>query len=358
MSEKFLIISRTHSLLPLAHRLKLEGHDVEALVSVPAFERAWAGKLRKVLRNSKGEVNPENLESVVRVAESGELTLLIDDWGLETVFRNAPRKYGVYRAKFPVGTSYSDKHTVPDQWDEPKVFLRLGGWFTGEKLQALHGLIVDRGAWPGGMGPEVDGAGVMIRIDNPATAEAGEALLQPYLQQLKSQGFRGLVQFGILFDTRSGEPEVQGVLAGWPWLQTHSFLSDLEGFGDILLGRKDPVIPKKLTTVVPISRPPWPARKARFRKPVKIENLTDQQMARVFWHDVRVDEQAHELWTAGLDGLVGVSRGSADTLELSKGLALEPAARVTLPEKQYRTDVGAQVPVVLGHLEALFGLTF
>lgn len=342
MSEKFLVISRTHSLLPIAHRLKLEGHDVEVLVSVATFEKAWGGKLGKVLRNSRGQINSSNLEPAITSAEKGEITVLTDDWSLETLFGNAKQKFGVYKFE-------NEK--------EPDSVLRVGGWFDGEEFDCFHGLICDRGAWTGGQGPNIDSAITLIRNDNGNLAGFIGNLIAPYAERLKSNSFKGLVQFGISLDTIHGKPEISGVIAGFPFLHTHAFLSGLEDFGDILLGRSNPVIPKKFTTVLTISRPPYPNRKARFRRPVPIENLTDQQIGRVFWHDVQVDEANHQLSTAGLDGLVGISRGEADTSELSRGLCLEVAQRIQLPEKQFRLDVGNRVQGLLGELEGFYGVT-
>ena len=343
MSEKFLVISRTHSLLPIAHRLKLEGHDVEVLVSVAAFEKAWNGKLGKVLRNSKGQINQTHLEPAIAAAERGEVTVLIDDWGIETLFGNAKRKFGVQR--------------LEDE-KEPDSPLRVGGWFNGETFDCFHGLVVDRGAWTGSQGPDIDGSLTLIRNDNSELAGLIGHLVEPYIDRLKSSSFKGLVQFGVSLDTTDGTPHIVGAKAGFPFLHTHAFLSGLEDFGDILLGKSNPVLPKKFTTVLTISRPPYPNRKARFRRPVAIENLTDQQVGRVFWHDMQIlDQSKHSLSTAGLDGLVGIARGEADTSELSRGLCLEVAQRISLPEKQFRLDVGGRVQGVLAELEGFYGVT-
>ena len=79
-------------------------------------------------------------------------------------------------------------------------------------------------------------------------------------------------------------------------------------------------------------------------------------MGRVFWHDVQVDPEAGKLTTAGLDGLVGVVRGAADTSELALVRALEVALRIELPEKQFRSDAGRRVQSVLSELEGRFGV--
>ncbi len=85
--------------------------------------------------------------------------------------------------------------------------------------------------------------------------------------------------------------------------------------------------------------------------------LTDQYQSRFFFHDVTVDLDKHELWTAGLDGLVGVARGSGGTVDSARHRCLELLNAIELPQKQFRTDVGAQANSVLGTLDVMLGLT-
>jgi len=242
--------------------------------------------------------------------------------------------------------------------------LRPGGWFDGENLHGHHLLVVDRGAWPGGMGPAIDSGLTMVRIDVPETVWMVDQLAEKWTDELKSSGFRGLVQLNLNFQTETGEPEVNGMQAGWPFLHTHAFLSELEDFAG-LLAEDTPsatrpaqtLLPRKFVTALPVSRPPWPTRKARFRFDLApIGGLTPEQMGRVFWHDVQVDPEAQKLTTAGLDGLVGVCRGAADTNELALVRALEVALRLALPEKQFRSDAGRRTQSVLSELEGRYGV--
>jgi hypothetical protein len=242
--------------------------------------------------------------------------------------------------------------------------MRLGGWFDGEKLRGHHLLIVDRGAWPGGMGPAIDGAMTLIRVDIPASIEMVDTLTEKWQDELKAGGFRGLVQWNLNFQTESGEPEADRMEAGWPFLHTHAFVSEMEDFSGLLADPTAPgtvgprtLLPRKFVTVYPISRPPWPTRKARFRFDlVPIQGLTPPQMGRVFWHDVQVQPEDQSISTAGLDGLVGIARGAGDTNELALVRALEIGLRLRLPEKQFRSDVGRQVQSALAELEGRFGV--
>lgn len=334
----FLVVSHAHGLLPFAHRLKLENQDVEALVVAPRFEKAWAGKLRKVLRNSQGDINPETLGPVVAKAEAGDLVVLIDSHQTETVFSNAKLKYGTLRTD-----------------SKPQSVLRAGVWFDGEKPHLHHALIVDAGVWPGGLGPNELGGLTLIRVDSPGAIDYLDRICQKQYQELKARGFKGIAQFGLNFRTQSGEVEVSGLEAGWPFLHTHAFLSELEGFGDLMRGTGKSSLPLKFVTALPLTMPPWPNRKAAPRRPIKVGGLTPQQMSRVFWHDITVE--GTEIRTAGLDGLIGVVRTAADSSELSRLKALEIATRAEIPEKQYRVDVGQRVQWTLAELERSFGLS-
>jgi hypothetical protein len=353
---RFLVLSHTHSLLPFAYRLQIQGHEVQPVVTVSAFEAAWHGKMEPSPRDQKGRLDSAFLDKTAKTAVEEDLVVLTDDWKLQERFRQAGvpanRMFGVSQ----------QHHTITDGPSHP---LRFGGWFDGQRLLAHHCLIVDRGAWPGGMGPAIDAGLTLIRVDKEETRWMLESLCEVPLEELREVGFRGLVQFGLNFQTKTGEPEVDRMVAGWPFLQTHAFLSELEDFSDLLSGEDTPssttdlpqLIPQKFVTVLPISRPPWPTRKARFRFDLApIEGLTSQQMARVFWHDVQVHPEVAQLTTAGLDGLIGVIRGAADTSELARARALEVALRVQLPEKQFRSDFGLLIQSTLAELEGRFGV--
>ena len=347
---KFLVLSHSHSLLPFAYRLQLSGADVTPVVTIAAFEAAWKGKIEPVKRDSKGRVDMD----FVKDFDPADTIVLTDDWKMQAHFSHWQT---VNKNVFGITQQRAG------QTDALTGGIRFGGWFDGERLLAPHLLIVDRGSWPGGMGPAIDGAMTLVRVDNNLTRQMVDGLVEEKLGGLSSGGFRGLVQFDLNFQTSTGEPEVSGVVAGWPFLHTHAFLSELEDFASLLeAGSSLPdgpqgLLPKKFVTVVPISRPPWPTRKARFRFDlVPIEGLTPEQMGRVFWHDVQMNAEPGLLTTAGLDGLIGVARGAADTNELALVRALEVALRVQLPEKQFRSDAGRQVQPALAELEGRFGV--
>ena len=366
MSE-YLVLSHTHSLLPFAHRLKKEGQKVHPVVVVRQFEAAWHGELLPSLRSTKdkGALDETFITQTFAQAKDEGWIVLTDNLNLHT---RACEEFGIPDSQIFGRCIFHE--------GEPTSVIRVGGWFDGEVLSSHFGMVVDRGAWHGGLGPDVDGSLTLVRMDDPQTIEVMDLLVAPKVEELKSRGFQGLVQFGLEFETQSGGPEVKGVGAGWPFLVSHGFFSEssltplLDSHDKSSSYTPDPVesnpeasdptshfLPQKFVTVIPLSRPPWPTQKARFRFQTElIEGLTSQQMGRIFWHDVQIDQKAGQLRTAGLDGLVGVVRGSANTTQLAVARALEVAARLQMPEKQYRTDAGSKVQMVLSMLEEKYGI--
>ncbi len=151
------------------------------------------------------------------------------------------------------------------------------------------------------------------------------------------------------------------IVTGWVPLHSHAFISDQPSVTSVLWGSA-PVFPKAFTTVIPVSIPPWP-----FPSPPAVEvgipiagphyqdgKLTPEQLGNMFFHDMSI--QNGQPVTAGLDGLVCVVRGSANSPLLARQKAISLAQTVTLPEKQFRPDVGANVEPLLASLETL-GLT-
>jgi hypothetical protein len=336
----FLVISRQHGLIPFANRLRLEGHKCDLVVWKHRYEKAWEGGLvEKSLRGSQGEIRRDILEGYIKHCEEGGATLLTDVPSLTTPFSNAQRRFHIVESETPAQNS-----------------IRLGCWFDGEHLQAPHLLIYELGAWPGGLGAKTPG-GVTLAVPDPQQ-DMGflEELWRPILERLKAQDFRGLVNADLDQSPDTGEVSLTRFEAGWPFLQTHAFLSELEGFGEVLSGGV-PRLPRRFTVAIPVSIPPWPNLDARGRPPRPVTGLTEPNMGQFFWHDVVIRQEARTIDTAGLDGLVGVARGSANTFYLARLLALGRAQQLRVEEKQFRPDVGESVPQVLATLEHKFGLT-
>ncbi len=342
-AKRFLVISHTHGLFPFAHRLRNEGHEVEVLTWKRRYERSWEGKFTKALLASDKTLTKENLGPAVEAAKAGEITVVTDVRDLSHTFAGAQNYYGQI-----------------SQADAPVSPLRLGGWFDGETFQAPHVLVVDQGVWPGGLGANEVGGLTLIRADGE-NREVITGLIAGEVDELKSKDFRGLVQFGIEID-HNGAITILGRSAGWPFLHSHAFLSEMPDLGG-LFGGAEPELPKKYTVALPVSLPPWPYLDGQRSdhegiapKNVLIEHLTPQQQSSVFWHDVVLDTEAREIRSAGLDGLIGVVHAGAGTHGLARAYAMGVAGRMTFPEKQFRPDVGMDVPSVEANLEKAMGI--
>lgn len=337
---KVFVASLRHHLFPLAHRLRREGCDVEAIAWRSRYESAWDGSLRKLARHSDGTLNPEALGDVLGAANRGEVTVLTDVRRIAERFAAAPRLFGTLET----GTTTST---------EP---LLLGGWFTGEAVQAPHLLVADHGVQTGGLGAPVLGGLTLVRTANrlPPVAQAPVAQAT---ELLKRAGFRGLFHLEVRENPTGGEMELAALVAGWPWLHTQAFTAELDSLRAVLEGH-EPVLHRRFTVVLPLTVPPWPSEKTA-REPqagVPIEGLTVQQQGGCFWFDMKVNAAERRLETAGLDGLLAVATGAADsTPALARARALELAGRLQVPGKQYRPDTGAAVDGVLAALEDRWG---
>jgi len=348
--SSFLIISHTHGLLPLAWRLTCEGSDVQVIIDRDSYEkRAWQGKLTTILKRG-GKHQRNDREAVRTKAENEERIVLTDSPRWAPDFAGYPHLFAMVAR--PEGAP-----PLPAQL--------LGAWFDGEQFSARHLLAEDQGLWPGGLGPAVPGGLTLINPRHwPTTFEDA---LDRIKDELKAQGYRGLVKVGVLLkpppegdESEGPEAVVLGYQAGWNHLQTHALLAEAGDGGtptitEALTGEAEPQLWHRFTVVVPVSIPPYPYRAASSERSANLPIPEPAvQCGKVFWHDMCVEDGVVK--TAGLDGLVGVVRASADNLSLALAQVRGWAGLFRLPELQVRVDVGASVDHWLGQLESV-GLT-
>lgn len=346
--NRALVLSYKHHMLPVAHRLRLEGVDVEVAswkgvvqpgtrkVKENRFDRAWAGLTERVMKSS--EITPDFVAASQDLAADSKMVVLTDHLTASEEFSRAARLFPRIEPEVA-----------------PESVLRLGAWWNGDGFEAPHLLYVDPTAWPMGLGPGPEGAMALVRLDDSLQALFAE-LTEPIREALgrgDRVGFRGLVQFGLFLDAADGVPQLRGGELGWPWLHTHAFLHDLSNLSRVVLEDDRPNLESKYVVVVPVTMPPWPWPDGKAPE-VPVGGLTTQRQGQVFWHDVQVKDG--QLWTAGLDGLVGVCRGSAETPELARSRALDLAAAIDIPHKQYRPDAVQSLSMALSGLEQAFGL--
>lgn len=341
---KFMVLSREHHLLPLAHRLRnIEQADTEVIVWKSSFEKAWYGMIEKDLLSSKSEIHTESITKLVDRANAGELIVIHDVPSLHRTgaFNKAPLSYSI----------------IPNS--TPSVMpIRLGWWQTDLGQTAMHLLVYDMGAWPGGMGRLIPGALTLINLArNAGTLEFFEKLIDD--ESLKAlEGFRGLVNVELV--DQAGTIALKNWEIGWPHLHTQAFMAAVDvRWSDILDDNLiSPSISKQYTITVPLSVPPWPTNPSakvlgRSVADLPIE-LNSKLHRQVYWHDVWVDMEAKNLFTAGLDGLVGVVHASADTFEGARAHVINVANSLGVKEKQFRSDIGGLVQPLLATVEEQF----
>lgn len=337
---RFLVASLRAELLPLAHRLRREGHEVEALVWRARYEAAWEGALTKSVRHSDGTLEIAALETRLREADRVLTTV-------RRVQELCPTAYGVAPKLTEV---------------EPRDRLLLGGWFSGEEIQAPHLLVADWGVYPGGLGAHVLGGLTLVKLGTggettpnakqPYPAFVGGSV-QAAIERMKSASFRGLFHFDVEEDVTSGELRLRGLSCGWPELHTFAFVAELANLASTISG-EIPKLQHKYVSAVPVSVPPWPSERQGKGESLPIEGLTPTQQGKLFWLDMQVD--GRQLRTAGLDGLVAVAIGASDsTPALARLRALELAGKLSVDGKQVRPDAGLAVDSVLASLEDRYG---
>ena len=325
-------------MLPIANRLKKEGHDAEVLMyhakKGGKYEEAYAGVLDMVAH--RGEKSwAKKVAALQELAREGECIVVTDAYRASKDFHDAATLYPTFEPE-----------------SVPRGSLRWGAWFDGEGFVAQHALIVDEGAWAGGLGPEVDAAMTMVRV----SGNLGRGpQIAPEADELKSRGFRGLVQWGL--NASDDHLVLSGDrMLGWTALHMHCFVADQDALGDVLSGKGMASIPNPFTLSAALTQPPWPSPTQHRGKRSQIEGLTSEQMGQVFWHDVKANPEERTLETLGLDGFVGVVRASASSMELAKARVMDVSHSAQFPEKQFRPDAGSQVRDILAWLEAEVGI--
>lgn len=323
--------------MPLANRLRREGHEVQICIynkrgRAEKYASAYGGVFDFV--GSLDDPDwPAKLEGLQDLASDGKCVVITDSERASEAFADA--KY-----LFP----HQDAH-------EERSSLRVGAWVTEDAICGLHFLVVDRGAWAGGMGPDVDAGMTMIRAPEVADASLG-------WEEIRASGYQGLCSRSIQMTPDGIEP-VGPVEVGWHPLHQHCFLSQLlDSSAPFIAPIDGSRMPTRFTVAAALSQPPWPnPGQGNKRLRSEIKGFTRELSAHVMWHDVEADVEKKQLKTLGLDGLVGVVHAGADSFELAQAKVRDVCGRLQFPAKQWRPDVGGSVRQVLALLEDRYGIT-
>ena len=323
--SNFLVLSHKHGLFPLAWALKGLGHNVQVLVKKDRYERAWDGLFTKdLVGRDKG---PANMQALVELAKDGELFVATDSESWDEKFQGVPRLYGTGK-------------------QGEIALLQLGAWWDGESFTVPHVIVRDLGAWVGNQGPRVYSSAGCSWLQSDALPKGIVAIMDGLKDDLKSSGHKGLVRVGINVE-QDGTVSQMDFSTGWDVLHLHLLLSGVEDVGDVFVGQGR--VTHRYSFALPVSIPPWPHTVNKSAKEIEIKGLTAEQRRAVGWHDVRKENGS--LYTAGLDGLVGVVRRNSNHPQRCIVETLGVAESLELPEKQYRSDAGGLFSRVLMELE-------
>lgn len=332
--NEILVLSYTHSLLPLAWRLRREGAEVRVLVVKKRYQPAWSGKLYKEEVGSfeKGvrDIGPAQWEPWVEQAKAGEIAVVTDTEAALPAFAGSPHLFPTVK-----GATYGTPGLV------------LGAWFDQGAWYHPHWFFPEWGAWPGGGGPTVLGGGTVVRPAPIGPWLAGVA------GPLSEIGYRGLVGVGLAYAQASGEFQPTGFQAGWAPIHWHLFMEGLESWTALVDGRPTEAQPTSdtYTVGVVVSQPPWPTIGSPSPPQVELSSVTPEVSGSTFFHDIRL--KGSVLSTGGTDGLIGITRGSGRTLQRARTRALLTAGAIRFPERQMRTDIASNVDASLAVLEEL-----
>lgn len=323
---KILVLSNRHHLLPFADTLS-EQNEVTTVVLKDRYESCWDMSLPKALKGKQKSTDTYKKlfgalkeEGGTVITDSRKMTQSAHEAGCPT--------YGVLNSP-PVSS-------VPN--------LILLGWFHDEHAHNLALGVPDWGLWPGGMGPFVL-AGLTVSRWKSAQLSAALGSTIP-VDQMKADSFSGMFAVYLKFDG-NGFQRV-GYAGGWMPILSHAYLHGLN-FDDFPRGPKGLALQKKMHVVtLPVSVPPYPLECNYKAAPVEI-NPELMRLPGVWLHDV--EEAENGLRTAGTDGLVAVVGSSADRLTKARHGALALAAKVQLPQVQWRADVGALAERMFDMLE-------
>ena len=334
--SSFLILPFRHGLMPLAWRLRSEGHTVEVLPRSDRYERAWDGLFEQTLTGGDKR-SRKQLEPVLDAAKSGDFIVVTDAPKWMEMFSDAEHLFGC-------GPSPKPKETL----EQP---LQIGSWWDGSH-QLPHLIARDIGARDGGMGAQVTCAaiGKWLATSEPLESSAFHEGFKQAEEQLKD--YKGLWTIHVDLNDQD-ELIFSEVQTGWDIFQTQLILAKTDATGALFTGGDQQVVSGEFSAVSAISVPPWPVDGVSSAS-VPITGPNAEQRRSVGWFDVRFGgPQDRVMETAELDGLVGVVRGTGSTPQWAVAQTIQTLASFEMPERQFRSDLGLGFGTVMTQLGRL-----
>lgn len=296
----FFVVSTTHTLLPLAHRLQVAGAQVLTVVDFDQFESCWAGRFEPVVKGYEKGPHGDGRAALSLMAIEHEATIITDSYNWTESLEPVPRVYG----------SHAPEGGAPNG-------VTLGGWWDGLELRWPH-LWATEHRWRRDVG------GALWTLTG-GVPEAWQEALGEHKAAL--EGYSGPVRFNLAADD-DGAWVVTRREASWRDLHWQAFDSALEDGLVGVLTPTEPFLPdmSQCTLATEFGLPPYPWRPLSASGNVRrAEWITAQSKLR--WSEGRelpetlLDEPAlylHDIefrdgapYTGRTDGRVAVVTASA-----------------------------------------------
>ncbi len=307
----FLVLSLTHSLLPLAARLEDAGHNALVLADRDPYELCWEGRFGgKLLTGGEKAPNGKGRQAIEIAARQHGATVVTDSHRWTKALGEAPDVWGAEPLEGTAGK------------------LVLGGWNSPTGGPAAHHLWVAHG------GGGVPSGGMLMAVPQGAFGEALEATLAVKLAEDGPCG-----PWRAHLDFRDGAWELVGLERGWQDLHWQAMDQAWPG-GVVGMLAGDVAPPRaQFVFVGTVAVPPWPyaplgprasdepARHGDHRREWLAAQRTLRWVAETklpeellhtpgtYLHDVRMDDAPRGsggLRLAGVDGRVAVVAGASD----------------------------------------------
>lgn len=217
-------------------------------------------------------------------------------------------------------------------------------YFNGEDFFLINGTLEEKKFMNENKGPNTGCSGNLVwiydQMNPPWVFREGLGRMKDYLQQYN---FRGMIDLNtIVSDTQ---------LYGLEWTPRFGYdasatlfsliTSDLgDFFGCIATGARPEVSWRSgFAAGIRLSIPPYPSEiKGKHPEGVPIKGIEEEDIKQCYLFDAcLVDNQ---LVTAGVNGLIAVPLAQGDTIEDAFAKCYAKVDKISIPDMQYRTDVG------------------
>lgn len=340
---KILFLSTEGAGLSLARRMAEEGHSVATFVRRVGAERLGEGIVSRV-----HAWRPTLMDSDLVVCDSpgfGTYSKVLRGNGRPVFGCNYLADISLQEGRQTSLLKLLKLWRPPTEIPSDSIACTVQAWYNGRGWVRpfLVSLNEDR-FMNDDVGPKVQSMGCLTMAAR-ADYRLFELSLFPLERFLRKIGWRGPVNVGC--SVWLGDVAVTGVYLGFHYDSAYTFIEGLqEPLADAIfetaMGIKKEL---KVTTFdfivsARISVPPWPhALPNGELKGLPLGELSDKALKHIHLRDVYAEGKQHYL--AGTTGVVCSATAVGRSVDEARNRVLRTVRNIPLPDKQYRTDVGA-----------------